>query len=196
MRDKILGKYFLFFVLLGILTISYPYILFFKLDYQSILKNKKIYEYESWNIMLIWLFYIIPIINFVLCLKKLIDGSYKLFYINKLKEIPILLIKLYLGILFSVFFLFFNGLGCDENDEEYLKKFISRCNKVIYITFSLSIFLLYDRFIDYTYINNKVILVNNNQVLSGDLLFLIIPFILSSLYIFNNPFKKSQNIDE
>lgn len=180
--EDLFSSFFLFsgFTLLFYLIFFVIYVPF---NFDIILKYINFYGKNQWNLMYIWLIFIVPIINIFLCLNKLIDGSYK-FYYNKYLEsfsqekLTIFKIIVYFQILLE--FIFFNNYA-EYINHKYIKNFIYTFAKINYITFFLSIYSFFNRFL-----KNPLL---NNQVLSGDIFFIFLPFILSFILILNNPFK-------
>jgi hypothetical protein len=176
--------YYFIFSIVGFFAVLYPFIFIKYLDYQSIINTNIPYKNISWNYMFIWLIYIVPILNVLLTFSRLIDGSFKDFYMEEihgskeLKEMNIIW-KLIL-IIYAIFsFLMSMYLG---NTDNYSKKFKYIFSKVIYVTFVISIYVLRERFLKNCSFDS--------EVLSGDVVFGILPFILSLFLILHNPFKK------
>lgn len=169
------GFTFLFYLMFFVIYVP------FNLD--IIVKYINFYGKNQWDLMYIWLIFIVPIINIFLCLNKLIDGSFKFYYnkyLERFSQEKLTIFKIYAYFQILLEFIFFNNYA-EYINHKYIKNFIYTFAKINYITFFLSIYSFFCRFL-----KNPLL---NNQVLSGDLFFIFLPFILSFILILNNPFK-------
>ena len=163
----------LFEFLLFIIANLYPFLLLI-----CLIKGKIIipdFYFFSWKIMCFWLIYIIPILYwFYFCKEFLNHLKAALKQLKKeIKENKINIIL--------IFFLPLAGILVPPIDTEHYpgnelfsKKSVFYLKTISTVTFLLSIYLFYNRFQSI-----------QNQLLTGDLFFLIIPFFLSIVLIFN-----------
>jgi hypothetical protein len=148
------------------------------------------FDFYSWNFMYYWIIYIIPILYylyFIYSHYKEIVFEFKDKVYNKFKEewnfseFPVL-IKILLFLLILPTMLIFIPVFVLNGIKQ--KNIFSYFIIISYITFFISIFLFYFRF------RFKGSSLFQIELLSGDVFFLIIPFILSSVVVFNQEFKK------
>jgi hypothetical protein len=162
----------LFELLLSIIPMFYPFILLICLIKGKIINPD--FSIFSWKIMCFWLIYIIPILYWFYFrkefLKELKDALKQLKKEIKENKSSIILI-FFIPTVVTVPFLDTENY---RGNELFSKKSISYLKTISTTTFLLSIYLFYDRFQSL-----------QNQLLTGDLFFLIIPFFISIVLIFN-----------
>jgi hypothetical protein len=150
------------------------------------------FDFYSWNFMYYWIIYTIPILYylyFIYSHYKEIFVSFKDMF-NKRRERygKFFFVILTLQSLFVIPWLlilvpFFLPLYIDTSFEDKNDKlFLSYLNKISCTTLFISIYLFYNRFTGSSLFQI--------ELLSGDLLFLIIPFILSSIVVYNSSSQK------
>ena len=162
----------LFELLLSIIAALYPFLLLI-----CLIKGKIIipdFYFFSWKIMCFWLIYIIPILYwFYFCKEFLNELKVALKHLKKeIKENKIKIILMFF-IPSNVTVPFLDTEHYPGN-ELFSKKSVFYLKTISTVTFLLSIYLFYDRFQSI-----------QNQLLTGDLFFLIIPFFVSIVLIFN-----------
>ena len=162
----------LFELLLSLIANFYPFLLLI-----CLIKGKIIFpdfHFFSWKIMCFWLIYIIPILywfyfrkEFLDNLKEALKQLKKEIKENKSKIILIFFIP-------TVVTVPFLDTEHYRGNKLFSKKSVFYLKTISTVTFLLSIYLFYDRFQSI-----------QNQLLTGDLFFLIIPFFVSIVLIFN-----------
>jgi hypothetical protein len=143
----------------------------------------------SWNLMFYWIFYIIPISYYlflIIYLHKEFYCFFKEIFSKKEIGIPLKVFNSLIYFLFPIIFdkpeYYFNLKkveGYNKKENKYLVSYYS--NIVSYLTFFISIYSFFDRFLKK--------LSFQIELLSGDLFFIIIPFVMSLVFI-SNPIKK------
>jgi hypothetical protein len=164
------------------------FIIFMNPDLDLYIPN---FDFYSWNFMYYWIIYIIPILYYLYFIyshnKEIVfefkdNKVYKKFKEEEWKfsvlNILLFLFLLPTGLILTTMLVHnvLNGIK--------LKNMFSYFIIISYITFFISIFLFYFRV---RFTGSSLFQI---ELLSGDVFFLIIPFILSSVIVFNQEFKK------